>query len=123
MESVPEKQAEDPNAEIDDDTIMQSQNQGMSLTKSLEEFMEQKNVVLFTDVVNLIFSVSLFLIYVTRTYFMCKFDEDPIWRMPKQDNGPLAISFLEENGYNYANETFTPSNFTLDEYYFPSKEC
>jgi hypothetical protein len=51
--------------------------------------MDQKNVIIFTDFINIIFSVTLFLIYVTRTYFMCKFDKEPIWRMPKTDEGPL----------------------------------
>ena len=129
MESVPEKPVEESNGDIDDDTIMQSQNQGMSLTKSLEEFMEQKNVLLFTDIVNCFFSVSLFLIYVSRTYYMCKFDKDPVWRMPLTDTAPQPFEypkldkFGEETNFNYVNNTFAPSNKTIDEHYFPSDQC
>lgn len=45
-----------------------------NILKSLEEFMEQKHVIVSTDIINLILSVSLFLIYVCRTYMMCLFD-------------------------------------------------
>jgi len=82
MSAENDKKNEDGFDEADMEGILMTSDQGITLIKSLEEFMEQKQIILGTDIINLILSVSIFFIYGARTYLMCKFDSDPIWRLP-----------------------------------------
>jgi len=52
---------------------------GISLKKNLQEFINNKNVAISMNLLNLTLTLSINLIYLIRTYNMCKFDSKPIW--------------------------------------------
>ena len=91
---------------------------GITLIKALEEFMDQKQIIFATDIINLFLSVTIFTIYAARTYLMCKFDSDPIWRLPATSSGPNPIDkapFINKNGeYTEKDEM---------NHFFPSDDC
>ena len=57
------------------------------------------------DITNLFFTVITCMLYFARTFDMCLFDSDPIWRMPKTDEGPSGKDLTE------AKEAFTGKVF------------
>jgi hypothetical protein len=83
---------------------------------------------LVTDIINITLSISLFLIYVTRTYHMCKFDKNPIWQMPITSAGPKIIdNVYAKDLWLWDNSTETARAYLpvdkLSEHFFPSNEC
>jgi len=93
--------------------ILMTSEKENTLIKSLEEFMDNKQIIFVTDIINLTLSVSIFLIYAARTCFMCKFDSDPVWRLPATSNGP--------DPKDYVKMIMTKGDEM--EHYFPSAEC
>jgi hypothetical protein len=79
--------------DIDMENILMTQDNGITFIKSLEEIMDQKNVTYTTDIINLFLGVVMFILYIMRTYMMCKFDTNPIWRVPATSEGPTLAEY------------------------------
>ena len=86
---------------------------------------------LITDKLNLTLTILLFLIYGIRTYFMCKFDKEPIWRMPVTSSGPDYLdNMYPKESWDLVSED-AETNTTiyalpldlLSEHYYPSGDC
>ena len=117
----------DDKDDIDMEDILMTQDNGITLIKSLEEFMGQKHVIFATDVINLFLSIMIFLIYLARTYMMCKFDTNPIWRVPVTSDAPIFDGQTDLYGH-YAKDANDWSGLYFEkdfdmEHYFPSEQC
>lgn len=79
------EQTENGEIMIDDEQFKQRKT-GVSFQKVLEDFVLQKQVTLIMDFLNITLTVGLSFIYVYRTYNMCYFDANPVWKLYFDDD-------------------------------------
>lgn len=69
-------------SEPDEEDLAQSQNNGMNITKSIQELLSNGNVIIFMNFMNFTNTSTVNLLYLYRTGNMCLFDKNPVWHIP-----------------------------------------
>ena len=76
-----------------DDELYRTNKGGTSLKKSLEDTISNKLVTQCIDLTNLVVQVIILIVYIWRTWDMCLFDKNPVWKY-----------YLDEEGNYYDKE-------------------
>jgi hypothetical protein len=70
-----------------DDELYRNNKGGTSLKKNLEDTLSNKFVAQCMDVANLVIIVVILIIYIWRTWDMCFFDKNPVWKFYVDEDG------------------------------------
>lgn len=68
--------------DADHEDLGQTQNNGISVTKTIQEFLNTNNTILAMNFLNLVNTLAINLIYIYRIHNMCDFDKNPVWAIP-----------------------------------------
>jgi hypothetical protein len=66
------------------DELIQSTGYGVGLAQIVQEILNNKNVVYLMNALNLSNTIIINVLYLYRTYNMCMFDKEPIWKIPDE---------------------------------------
>ena len=67
-----------------DELTMQNHSDGLSVKKTLEEFLAQKQVSYSLDITNFTLTIIINILQLWKTTDMCLFDAEPIWRLENE---------------------------------------
>lgn len=67
-----------------EEDLAQTQNNGISVTKTIQELLSNNNAILAMNFLNLVNTLSINLIYIYRIHNMCDFDKNPVWAIPDE---------------------------------------